>query len=152
MLEMSAFRISVRWPIYIINSVDKTKFLYTLSRQFAVDLKNVRPIFFSRLPKCIPFQYCPFVSIHGSLFFCCISFLLFNSFKWLLQCFVPLSGHFGCHEITSFGSKLRKLRKLNISSVVDREAQYSSAFPAAESSRLACFPAYSMLVGRLERT
>ena len=25
----SAFRISVRWPIYIINSVDKTKFLYT---------------------------------------------------------------------------------------------------------------------------
>ena len=28
-LETSAFRISVRWPIYIINSVDKTKFLYT---------------------------------------------------------------------------------------------------------------------------
>ena len=26
-LETSAFRISVRWPIYIINSVDKTKFL-----------------------------------------------------------------------------------------------------------------------------
>ena len=25
------FRISVRWPIYIINSVDKTKFLYTTS-------------------------------------------------------------------------------------------------------------------------
>ena len=24
-LEKSAFRISVRWPIYIINSVDKTK-------------------------------------------------------------------------------------------------------------------------------
>ena len=23
------YRISVRWPIYIINSVDKTKFLYT---------------------------------------------------------------------------------------------------------------------------
>ena len=31
-LETSAFRISVRWPIYIINSVDKTKFLYTLER------------------------------------------------------------------------------------------------------------------------
>ena len=30
-LEMSAFRISVRWPIYIINSVDKTKFLYSFS-------------------------------------------------------------------------------------------------------------------------
>ena len=30
-LETSAFRISVRWPIYIINSVDKTKFLYTIS-------------------------------------------------------------------------------------------------------------------------
>ena len=28
-LETSAFRISARWPIYIINSVDKTKFLYT---------------------------------------------------------------------------------------------------------------------------
>ena len=27
-LETSAFRISVRWPIYIINCVDKTKFLY----------------------------------------------------------------------------------------------------------------------------
>ena len=26
--ETSAFVISVRWPIYIINSVDKTKFLY----------------------------------------------------------------------------------------------------------------------------
>ena len=30
-LETSAFRISVRWQIYIINSVDKTKFLYTTS-------------------------------------------------------------------------------------------------------------------------
>ena len=29
MLETSAFRISVRWPIYIVNSVDKTKFLDT---------------------------------------------------------------------------------------------------------------------------
>ena len=27
-LETQAFRISVWWPIYIINSVDKTKFLY----------------------------------------------------------------------------------------------------------------------------
>ena len=25
-----SLRISVRWPIYIINSVDKTKFLYNL--------------------------------------------------------------------------------------------------------------------------
>ena len=30
-LETSAFRISVRWPIYIINSVDKAQFLYTTS-------------------------------------------------------------------------------------------------------------------------
>ena len=29
-LETSAFRISVRWPIYIINSVDKTKFLFCM--------------------------------------------------------------------------------------------------------------------------
>ena len=28
-----AFRISVRWPIYIINSVDKSKFLYTYPRR-----------------------------------------------------------------------------------------------------------------------
>ena len=28
-LETSAFRISVRWSIYIFNSVDKTNFLYT---------------------------------------------------------------------------------------------------------------------------
>ena len=35
-----------------------------------------------------------------------------NSFKWLLQCFVLLFGHFGCHEITSFGSpSMFKLRK-----------------------------------------
>ena len=27
-LETSAFRISVRWPIYIINSVEKNNFLY----------------------------------------------------------------------------------------------------------------------------
>ena len=35
-LETSAFRISVRWPIYIINSVDKTKFLsrYARARNF----------------------------------------------------------------------------------------------------------------------
>ena len=31
-LETSAFRISVRWPIYIINSVDKTKLMSELSR------------------------------------------------------------------------------------------------------------------------
>ena len=30
-LETSAFRISVRWPIYIINSVDNANFLYTTS-------------------------------------------------------------------------------------------------------------------------
>ena len=28
---LKAFRISVRWPIYIINSVDKTKFKYTVA-------------------------------------------------------------------------------------------------------------------------
>ena len=30
-LLTSAFRISVRWPIYIINSVDKTKFFVNLA-------------------------------------------------------------------------------------------------------------------------
>ena len=34
-LETSAFRISVRWPIYIINSVDKTKFFYFSSKSFS---------------------------------------------------------------------------------------------------------------------
>ena len=33
-LETSAFRISVRWPIYIINSVDKTKFLQLLHKLY----------------------------------------------------------------------------------------------------------------------
>ena len=32
MLEMSAFRIPVRWSIYIINSVDKTKFLCSFNQ------------------------------------------------------------------------------------------------------------------------
>ena len=49
---------------------------------------------FSSLPKCTPSQSCPFVSIHASLSFYCISFIMFNSFKWLLQCFILLFGHF----------------------------------------------------------
>ena len=45
-LETSAFRIPVRWPIYIINSVDKTKFLYVvkpaiLMFSFPKSLSNV---------------------------------------------------------------------------------------------------------------
>ena len=36
-LETSAFRISVRWPIYIINSVDKTKFLYIITKTSHLD-------------------------------------------------------------------------------------------------------------------
>ena len=61
-----------------------------------------------------------------------------SSFKWLLHCFVLLFGHFGCHEITSFGSPRyvqtaktrwkKLLLKPNISLVVDLEAQYSTAF------------------------
>ena len=43
-LETSAFRVSVRWPIYIINSVDKTKFF-----QLMID-KGGRGIF---LTNCI---------------------------------------------------------------------------------------------------
>ena len=35
-LETSAFRISVRWPIYIINSVDKTKFQMRLRLSYCV--------------------------------------------------------------------------------------------------------------------
>ena len=36
-LETSAFRISVRWPIYIINSVDKTKiFVYCIGKSHKV--------------------------------------------------------------------------------------------------------------------
>ena len=38
-LETSAFRISVRWPIYIINSVDKTKFLYITTKDKNIILK-----------------------------------------------------------------------------------------------------------------
>ena len=38
------------------------------------------------------------MSINASLSFCCISFKLFNSLKWLVQCFILFFGHFGCHE------------------------------------------------------
>ena len=44
----------------------------------------------------------PFMFIRASLSFCSISFMLFNSFKWLLQCFILLFGHFANHEIISF--------------------------------------------------
>ena len=40
-LETSAFRISVRWPIYIINSVDKTKFLYTSLDSVVLSLRDI---------------------------------------------------------------------------------------------------------------
>ena len=48
---------------------------------------------FSRLPKFNPFQS-SFVSIHASLSYFCVSFMLFNSLtlKWLLQCFILLFG------------------------------------------------------------
>ena len=46
-LETSAFRISVRWPIYIINSVDKTKFLYTKYRGLVISLETrTKPLYF----------------------------------------------------------------------------------------------------------
>ena len=45
-----------------------------LSRRFAKSVKTCR--FFSRLPKCNPFESYPFVSIRTSLSFCCISFML----------------------------------------------------------------------------
>ena len=41
-LETSAFRISVRWPIYIINSVDKTKFLYNEVLDSHAPIKRIR--------------------------------------------------------------------------------------------------------------
>ena len=51
-----------------------------LSKQFAINLKNVGAIF-SRLPICNPFQSYPFGSIYASLSFCCISLMLFNGFS-----------------------------------------------------------------------
>ena len=82
------------------------------------------------------------ICVHpASRSFCCISSMLFNSFKWLLQCFVLLFGHFGWHlklhhsEAHSTGMfKLRKhiektfKPKPTISSVVNLEAQYSFFF------------------------
>ena len=37
--------------------------------------------------------------------------MLFNSFKWFLQCFILLFGHFGCHEITSFCTYQKLIEK-----------------------------------------
>ena len=48
----------------------------TLSRRYAINLKNARPTFFK-----ITRQSCPFASNHACLSYCCISFLLFNGFK-----------------------------------------------------------------------
>ena len=44
----------------------------------------------------------PFMYIHASLSFFSISFMLFNSFKWLLQCFILLFGDFANHGVISF--------------------------------------------------
>ena len=74
----------------------KTSFIPTICHK----LEKRRAAFFQDHPgKCNPFHSCPFLSIHASLSFWSISFTLFNSFNWLLQCFILL---FGCHEITSF--------------------------------------------------
>ena len=64
-LEMSAFRISVRWPIYIINSVDKTKFLYTTSPP------TQHHSFFRNYPFILPFYklYIPLTTKNLCIFF-----------------------------------------------------------------------------------
>ena len=71
------------------------------SRQFAANLKTFGPTFFKDYPNANPFQSRPFVSIHASLSFFCDSFILFNSFKCLLQCFILLGvirlHHFSWH-------------------------------------------------------
>ena len=64
-------------------------------RVFWAYVWSVSGVVFSRLPKFNPFQSCTFMSIHASLSFCSISFMLFNNFKWLLQCFILLFGCFG---------------------------------------------------------
>ena len=70
-------------------------------------LEKRRADFFLDNPNAIRFNVvhlCP--SMLLSLSFCCISFELLSSFKWLLQCFDLRFGHFGCYEInTSFGSQ-----------------------------------------------
>ena len=59
--------------------------------------------------KMIPFQSCPFVSIHASLSFCCISFNMFFRayctfafFSGYCNVSFYFTGSFDCHEITSF--------------------------------------------------
>ena len=73
----------------------------TLSRRFAINLKNVRADVFQDYPDAMQFnlvQLCPSML----LFPFAVLRLLFNRFKWLLQCFNLIFGHFVCLEITSF--------------------------------------------------
>ena len=53
-------------------------------------------------PNVNPFQSCPFVSIHASLSFCCISFKFCNSFKWLFNVSFYFLGILGVTKLHHF--------------------------------------------------
>ena len=80
-LETSAFRISVRWPIYIINSVDKTKFLYTDMRRpilnlfpFLVNMFALPTMSLLSLPTSLSTpSTSPFLSLESSSVSCLLS-------------------------------------------------------------------------------
>ena len=84
-----------------------------------------RAHFFLRLPKCNPFQSLPFLSIHASLSFCSISFMLFNTFEWLLQCFILLFGHLCVMKLHNFArpGSLNILLKFTLESEAKRETK-----------------------------
>lgn len=65
-------------------------------------LEKSWPEFFSRLPKCSPFQSCPFLSIDALLWPCCVSFMLCST---LLRCFILLLLMFRTSWIYPAGSK-----------------------------------------------
>ena len=70
----------------------KTTFIQAICHK----LEKRRADFFKDYPNAIRFNLIHLWPSILLLSFCCISFMLFNSFKWLLQCFVLLLGHFGC--------------------------------------------------------
>ena len=98
------WEMSVTWNSFTDNTIvtSQTRWFWgkrPLSRLLAINLKKVGPIFFTIIQ--MQSYSISSICVHRcfSLSFCWISFMLFDSFKWLLQCFILL---FWCNEITSF--------------------------------------------------
>ena len=81
-----------------------------LSMRFAINVKNGGTTLLFKITQTQSVSILSiFVRPYASPSFCCIFFMILNSFKWLLQCLILLFGHFGCREI----AHLRDIAPLN---------------------------------------